>query len=202
MTDVQPLSEREIAEVEAYCDAASAPPWEVATDALGDGVFQERVGGHAIIRSADYERQGAQMRRNAEFIARARTDLPRLLATLRQAQQAADTAQAENAQLRTFVDRAQAEWKEMRAERDAAQAALAPLRQQAAALAEVLERVQWAGVRRQIERHDPWQSAICLESHATCPVCRGTQPNHETDCWLRAALQAAAAARAGESARP
>jgi ABC-type transporter Mla subunit MlaD len=188
MTDVQPLSEREIAEVEAYCDAASAPPWEVATDALGDGVFQERVGGHAIIRSADYERQGAQMRRNAEFIARARTDLPRLLATLRQAQQAADTAQAENAQLRTFVDRAQAEWKEMRAERDAAQAALAPLRQQAAAWQAATQRAAWV-------------LASCSGSVAPQPWAQMAEDAARA-CEELLALQAAAAARAGEAARP
>jgi hypothetical protein len=76
-----PLSDAELGEIDARCDAATPGPWRSFVerrDHLGGSDFIQTTGGDG----PDIELTGAT-RADQDFIAEARQDIPRLLAEVR-----------------------------------------------------------------------------------------------------------------------
>ena len=86
MSQPKPPSAEQLTEWERLTEAATPEPWEATTDCLGDGVFQERVGGFAITRSG-YSPAGdaTRMQADSRFAAAARPAMPVLLREAREA---------------------------------------------------------------------------------------------------------------------
>jgi hypothetical protein len=78
------ITEADLTRIEAYCAAATPGPWN--TD--GVGVWYEVVGGGRGYDIADCEQDGGILPVNPEFIAQARTDLPALVAYVRELREA------------------------------------------------------------------------------------------------------------------
>ena len=82
-TGILSMTEAEVQQAEERAEKATPGPWEHATDYLGDGVFQERVGGFAIIRSiGNTMKEANRLMTDADFIAHSRADVPALCAEI------------------------------------------------------------------------------------------------------------------------
>lgn len=85
------ITAEELAEIAARADAATAGPWwaEYFLDDLswreGHHAVLAREGDPIRVSAPDWETPEEQTRADAEFIAAARTDIPRLIAALRAA---------------------------------------------------------------------------------------------------------------------
>lgn len=89
--------ERELAAIEARANAAARGPWKTLT---AQGVFagaEQNVtsfGGTHILLGAEDGQVGQALEHNADFIAHARTDVPLLLALVREQQAKLDRVEA------------------------------------------------------------------------------------------------------------
>lgn len=103
--DDKPLTDHDLDEMEARCKAATPGPWRASDDEPSDVViwgpadkFLVNVGADAIVPMSNTT-GGAVLafdadRLNAEFMAHARTDLPRVLAELRELRRLARETEA------------------------------------------------------------------------------------------------------------
>lgn len=93
------LSESELTEIERRANAATAGPW-----AVWDGCSWRRIGSESTRKTViepttfrgcvDLESASGQRDENLEFAAHARTDIPALLATIRELQAESEDAHA------------------------------------------------------------------------------------------------------------
>ena len=96
----------DIEAIAARCEAATAGPWEVLSDELVDTVWLNAATPEddKPIALFDY-RPGPVNRANADFIARARQDVPVLLAAMRSMQQRIqDLLEANNREIKARVE--------------------------------------------------------------------------------------------------
>lgn len=76
-----PMTEQELDSIEMWALAATREPWHV--EYLGEHGYPQRVANDRAMLVAETFEAGGQPAANAEFIARARTAVPRLIAEVR-----------------------------------------------------------------------------------------------------------------------
>ena len=90
-TDREPITDEDLARMEAYCAAATPGPWVWERRVSDISVFQPDAGGDlplTVVFLEDTETAGYAVDEDMAFIAQARTDLPALVAEVRELRQA------------------------------------------------------------------------------------------------------------------